>query len=314
MSVFREKIIFLLIIAALLIALFALVIACSFSISIKKINSEIKEDTNLTNQDREIANKVKNSLVHLWGVGTGFIYKEDEKNIYILTNKHVIDLYDLQKHENLKIFGNKIYLPYIKFIDQNIQYKENIQSQTIHQEKFSKQKYLDDIKKNIKNNLIDQNLFGKFATHEKYDLGIIAIPKSSLNIAQNTQIQTLNFSDHDPAINEKVYLCGNNGGRQSSPLLYKGKITEEYNPFILSFTDRDEVYVKSNAKLPGGLSGAPEFNSQGNVVGIGTLSNEFNFRIPWTDYEITISGNSTYCIKNSIVMNSLQSLEDQIKI
>ena len=162
MSKSKELILLLLFIAILFVVSLIIMIAISFDLSIKKIGIPVFENEDITDEDHTISNKIKNSIVHLWGCGTGFIYKEDKDNIYILTNKHVVELYNLQKHKETEQFKNRLFLPYIKFIDPNIKYIDAAQKVEINKEEFSKQKYLNDITKSIKDNSIEERMFGKF--------------------------------------------------------------------------------------------------------------------------------------------------------
>ena len=239
-------------IAILLLVIFAMLAICiSFDIEIRSIDKNIKQNEELTDEDKKIIENTQNSIVHLWGVGTGFIYKEDEDNIYIVTNKHVVEHYEIHFTSSSKSptppsFKNQIYLPYIKFIDSNIKYKNEIQNISMNSEKFSKINYFKSMQHLINfQNMTAKNLeyFAFFKTDSKHDIAMIAVPKKSLNISPEYQISKVKFAKQNPPHDQKIYVLGNAGGLQKSPILSKGNIINEYNPLESLFTYRDQYFM-----------------------------------------------------------------------
>ncbi len=296
-------------IAILLLVIFAMLAICiSFDIEIRSIDKNIKQNEELTDEDKKIIENTQNSIVHLWGVGTGFIYKEDEDNIYIVTNKHVVEHYEIHFTSSSKSptppsFKNQIYLPYIKFIDSNIKYKNEIQNISMNSEKFSKINYFKSMQHLINfQNMTAKNLeyFAFFKTDSKHDIAMIAVPKKSLNISPEYQISKVKFAKQNPPHDQKIYVLGNAGGLQKSPILSKGNIINEYNPLESLFTYRDQYFIKYNAKTHNGQSGSPTFNESGECVGMHTFANGEIFKIPFSNKQICISS-ATYSINNETI-------------
>ena len=282
----------------LFVILVIILIAISSEIFTHQIGKNIKQNEEITDTDKIIIQNAQNSIIHLWGVGTGFIYDEDNDNIYILTNKHVIEHYDLSK--KFPNFQNRIYLPYVKFIDNNIKYRGEIQNFKVNSEAFSKQKYSDDISQSVENNNIDEKYFGHFNVDDEHDIAMIAISKKSFNISPNYKISKISFATLNPSHHEEIYVLGNAGGLQKFPILSKGFAIVGRNTLESFFTNRDKNFIKHDTKTYNGQSGSPTLNKNGELIGINTFSNGLEIKIPFIDKILSISS-STYSINNKII-------------
>lgn len=331
MSELKQNILAALLAIILLIILLAIVAYLAFDIKcVKRDTNEEMEKNKLNTKDLNIINKMTNSIVHLRGSGTGFIVGESEEDIYIITNKHVIKMYDLQNQPcNQSFPGNRIFLPYIEFMDKNIQYKDHIKScniqtnEKIKQYGFSRQSYYDEMIKysyekngNIIN--IKESFFGRYYkykendTSKENDIALIKIPKSSLNIKKDHKIQIANFRNRNNPCeaDETIYVAGNAGAIQETPIPRKGKIIEkDFLTSIINFFRR-EIYVISNLEILNGHSGSPTFNENGEVIGISTSSNNSEHNIPFTERKILFKNlQHTHSLNNNVILTSIEDMK-----
>ena len=134
---------------------------------------------------------------------------------------------------------------------------------------------------------------------------MIAVPKNSLNIPLKYQISTVKFAKQNPPHNQKIYVLGNAGGLQESPILSKGNTIDEYNPLESFFSNRDKYFIKYNAKTHNGQSGSPTFNESGECLGMHTFANGKTFKIPFSNKQICISS-ATYSINNETIASFIE--------
>ena len=157
----------------------------------------------------------------------------------------------------------------------------------------------------MKHSVNNSEYFASFKTDSKYDIAMITVPKKSLNISPEYQISKVKFAKQNPPHDQKIYVLGNAGGLQESPILSKGNTIDEYNPLESFFSNRDKYFIKYNAKTHNGQSGSPTFNESGECVGMHTFANGKTFKIPFSNKQICISS-ATYSINNKTIASFIE--------